>query len=704
MHLMIVNQTRMPKKYAYRYLFVLVLYVWSALSVMARPRYDAKILQRAFDYPKTIGAINDKDSLVSYTYTKYRVSIKKRNVALVAIPTMFYLFRDGKRDYFGEQYNHIVFYSRSKMKTRRVLNMSTVYNNHETLPVMMEFLQPNFYSTEMFRGYILSPLVEQNKRYYRFHSVPHSRTMTRFYTKPVLKNTQLVAGWMDIDNATGRMDRFHLEGEYDMIHFILDGTMGKEGRKSLLPKTCDISAKISVLGNKMMAYFSSVYDMDYVMPGNMVESHDRALMGIVRPMPLRKEEKEILAVYDSINDAEEEAAQKRYVADSIAGKANKKNWLKYVLWDVIGDNLMNRIHANWGSQNQGQLRIGPIFNPMYFSYSNRKGLVYMLDLRGNYSFTPNRDLSFRIKSMYSFKWRQMYFSVPLLFNFNKRRNGYVRMDFGNGYRINSSEVLERIREEHHKDTINWAQMNLDYFKDMNLRISVNYDVVADRVGLQGGFISHRRTAVYPQGFINMGRPYVYTSCAPYLQVQYRPQGDKGAFFTANYEHSFKGFCGSDQSYEKWEMDVQDILKMSTMRTLKLRAGLGFYTNQDKDAYFLDYNNFHENYIPNGWGDEWSGEFELLNSHWYNSSKYYVRGNATYESPLLFLSWIPVVGQVLEKERVYVSALAVENLKPYVEVGYGFTNRAFSVGVFTGWSAHHFEGVGARVSLELFNNW
>jgi hypothetical protein len=47
---------------------------------------------------------------------------------------------------------------------------------------------------------------------------------------------------------------------------------------------------------------------------------------------------------------------------------------------------------------------------------------------------------------------------------------------------------------------------------------------------------------------------------------------------------------------------------------------------------------------------------------------------------------------------------VENLKPYVEVGYGFTNRAFSVGFFTGWSSHHFEGVGARISLELFNNW
>ena len=95
---------------------------------------------------------------------------------------------------------------------------------------------------------------------------------------------------------------------------------------------------------------------------------------------------------------------------------------------------------------------------------------------------------------------------------------------------------------------------------------------------------------------------------------------------------------------------------------------------------------------------------MLNANWYNASDYYFRANATYESPLLFLSFCPIVGQIVEKERIYLSALAVRGLLPYVEAGYGFTNRAFSMGIFTGWSKYGFEGVGMKFGFELFNNY
>ena len=82
----------------------------------------------------------------------------------------------------------------------------------------------------------------------------------------------------------------------------------------------------------------------------------------------------------------------------------------------------------------------------------------------------------------------------------------------------------------------------------------------------------------------------------------------------------------------------------------------------------------------------------------------MRLNSTYEAPLLLLSWIPVVGQVVEKERIYISALSVRKYTPYFEAGYGFTNRLFSIGIFGGWSPRHFEGVGVKFGFELFNNW
>lgn len=66
----------------------------------------------------------------------------------------------------------------------------------------------------------------------------------------------------------------------------------------------------------------------------------------------------------------------------------------------------------------------------------------------------------------------------------------------------------------------------------------------------------------------------------------------------------------------------------------MRLGTGFYTNKDRDAYFLNYEKFRENNLPGGWNDDTNGEFELLRGDTYNMSEYYVRANLTYESPLL----------------------------------------------------------------------
>ena len=136
----------------------------------------------------------------------------------------------------------------------------------------------------------------------------------------------------------------------------------------------------------------------------------------------------------------------------------------------------------------------------------------------------------------------------------------------------------------------------------------------------------------------------------------------------------------------------------------MRVGAGFYTHKDDGAYFLDYTNFRDENIPGGWNDEWTGEFELLDRNWYNASEHYVRANLTYESPLLAMSWLPLVGRYIEMERIYVSALTVKHLHPYIECGYGFTTRLFSVALFLANKNGKFDGVGARLGFELFRQW
>jgi hypothetical protein len=110
-------------------------------------------------------------------------------------------------------------------------------------------------------------------------------------------------------------------------------------------------------------------------------------------------------------------------------------------------------------------------------------------------------------------------------------------------------------------------------------------------------------------------------------------------------------------------------------------GSGFYTHKDSN-HFVDYTNFRDNNLPEGWDDDWTGNFQLLSSRWYNESEYYVRTNLSYETPLLCASWLPFFGHYIEKERIYLSALRIEHTRPYFELGYGLTNRFFSIGLFS----------------------
>ena len=641
------------------------------------------------------------DTVTTNTYSKYSIHIDRRNLTLMTVPTMFYLVRDGRRDYFSESYSNVK-YSKDSRITRCNIHLSTVYHRHTTLPSSENYMTPRIYDESLFEDGILSPFNSENRRFYRYRTIDMGDGTSEIVFRNRIRNTQLVRrGSAIADNQTGAIRSFVLEGEYDMIHFTLRGNMGNDSIGLFVPTDCDARLKVSFLGNRILGHFVSYYRLTKTLPDSIDNRDDVAAMDSLRPIPLSADEARIVRDYDSIRRASSSETQ----SDKRVGDTPKKrNWAKYIFWDIIGDNMLNRINTQLGADRKGTLRIGPVFNPLYFGYSKNKGIVYKFDVRGNYNFTDNNDITLRLRMGYSFKQRQIYFNIPIRWEFDKRRNGYVRWEFGNGNRITNSRVLEAVKEYDRNDSIDWDHMRLDYFKDMNLRVGVNYDIIAQRLALQGGASLHRRSAVDRQGFAEAGRPRVYKSFAPYLQLQYRPFTDAVPLvLTANYERGIKALGGSI-GYERFEFDGQYVHDLPRLNMLQLRAGIGFYTSRGDNDYFLDYHNFHEEYIPGGWGDKWTGEFELLNSNWYNASDYYFRANATYEAPLLILSRIPWAGQVVEKERVYLSALAVNRMFPYVEMGYGFVNRVFSMGVFTGFSPQHFEGVGVKFGFELFSNY
>lgn len=656
-----------------------------------------EVLSRLYAYPTTLKRL-DGDTLSVNSYGKGTINIDRKNAMLYLVPALFYLAKDGDRQFFYEIYSKLRLTSGNLVDRSDQILLTTLYKRRRILDNLSSYQLPYIYKEAMVNGNILSPFVAANRTYYRLRMVDNDDGTSTLRFRGRQRNTQLVNGYALIDNATGRVVSFQMEGEYDMIHFFIDGKMGNEGIMSLYVCQAKLRAKISFMGNKISVTNEHVIGALASLPDSLRNNGSHELMDSIRALPLTVKEKAIIHDYDSVRMSKDSTA---------TATPSKRNLWKRVFWDAIGENLITKIRTNFGPNKQGSFRVGPLFNPLYFGYSSNKGITYKLDLRGRYNFSDNSNLAVRIRGGYRFQRHQLYYSIPITFTWDQKRNAYIKFEFRNGNRINNSKILDKLKEVRRNDSINWDNMNLQYFRDRNVNLVANYDF-SPHFSVNGGIVVHKRTAINSQAYEDLDQPKSYKTVAPNIELTYRPWGWKGRMaITADYERGVKGLLGGEINYERWEFDASWVKDLKAKRSLSLRTGAGFYTAKSGDnggVYFLDYANFQENNMPGGWNDDWSGEFELLNSNWYNSSSYYLRSNATYQSPFLLLSWVPVLGRIMESERIYFNTLTVSKLNPYVEVGYGFTNRVFSMGVFTGFSPHSFQGVGLKFGFELFNNW
>ncbi len=665
---------------------------WSCVAAAPR-RGNGKLtlLRRVWSYAASIDTIGAPE-VSTYAYRHFYMDVKKRNVLLLPVPTMYTVARGSERQFTGETFYHVVFSRPGSYNATPVAALSTLPHHRKAMTVMLNYLNPEIYNQTLLKDFVLSPLSKYNRGYYKYRVRIGFDGRTEVVFEPRTRNTQLVSGRAVVETRTGRVLEARMRGEYDMINFEIDMDMGESGLASLLPKRLEMKSEFKFLGNDIVCRFRAQYFLP-APPDSIGQTDDWETMDRLRPEPLQPDEQ---AVYQRYREREAGS-------DSAAARGGKHGAkLKTILWDYIGDNVVNRIKGNFGSENQGYYRINPILNPLYLGYTKRKGLTYKFDVRGSYRFSDNSDISLRLKLGYAFKQNQLYYTVPLTYMFDRKHNGYVETELGNGNRITNSQVLDRVKQER-GDSIDWDAMNLDYFRDFKWKANVHYDL-SPHWGVEAGLVAHRRTAIDKASFQAAGLRSTYRSAAPMLEVEWRPWGWRGPIVTADYERGVKGLLRSNTEYERWEFDGQYMHKMPSLQVLSLRAGAGFYTTRSHGTYFLDYTNFRENNIIGGWNDEWSGEFELLNSNWYNASSYYVRGNATYESPILLTAWIPFLGHFVEKERIYLSCLNVIHLHPYIEAGYGFSTRLFTMGLFTSFKNGNPDGIGCKFGFELFRQW
>lgn len=665
---------------------------------------DSLVLSRMFSYKRNF--TQNINGFSTNVYVKFLYQTPRRNVILWAIPHG-YSIADGEREFVSEQYSRVTFRSVNDYENKRQVFYTTIPHNRRTMPTLFEFLTPNLYNVTLYNDHVLSPFNRENRVYYRYQIYRLDNRFIRVNFRPrFVPNTQLVNGQALVEYRTGRIEQVEMNGEFDMIRFRTLTMQGRYGARALLPRFIQTDVQFKFLGNNVTSHFEALYDCPITLPDTLRVEGDRQMIDSVRPIALSVLEQSIYQEYDRKNardEAAEEAARKEKatkaaLADSLGLEPEKPkhNYWEEIGWDIIGSNLIRSIST---SNDKGELKLFPLLNPQYFSFSASKGFAYRMKMYARYRFSKEKFVAIEPQIGYNFKLREFYYRLPFEFTYCNRINGRIFAHLQKDNRIGNGTVLDEIRAEQ-GDLPELEQQDLDLFSDDHFAIS---NVISPRPWLtvETGFIYHYRKALNPDQMERFSKPSRYRSLAPLIGVKIRPW-KSAPIFSIYYERGLNTKI-SDLPYERWEGDISYKHHMAHLQQLNIRLGGGLYTKRSAD-YFMDFANFRNNNLPEGWDDDWSGNFQLLGSEMYNASNYYLRSNISYETPLLGISMIPFLGRYVERERAYLNSLSIAHTRLYSELGYGFTCRAFSVGLFASFFNLHYQSLGCKFEFELFRRW
>ncbi len=665
-------------------------------------------------------------------YIKGKLNIRKKNFMFRYLPKMFRM-QKGVREYLMESYSDLHFTAPDIYDQKVIAGYGTVFSGGFQA-TMLEYFHVNVYSATLLYDRLLSPLAKNGKKYYRYQIDTIMGGQDNLHYKirfiPKTKSDQLVGGYMIVSSDVWSVREIRFSGRSELLTFENLIKMGEVGDDNeFLPVRYEFEVRFNFVGNVVDGSYLASLDYSSIelkekskyrkekKKLNLTESYtlrcdtnslhlDSAYFASLRPIELMDDEKKLYEDY-------------AFRKDTTALKPPSK---RRVFWGEIGDFLLSDLNVDLSRI--GSVKCSPIINPLLLSYSGSNGFSWRQDFKYNRLFSGDKLLRIVPRIGYNFTRKEFYWSANADFDYWPQKRGAIHVNFGNGNRIYSSDVLDELKAMP-DSTFDFDQIHLDYFKDLYFNFRHSIEVV-NGLELSVGFSAHRRTAVEKSRFVvlNSSLPLAsdfldkfkdtYISFAPRVRVEWTPclyyymNGKRkinlrSAYptFSVDYERGIKGVFKSTGQYERIEFDLQHHVQLGLMRNIYYRFGFGAFTNQEQ-LYFVDFANLARSDLPIGWNDDIGGVFQLLDGRWYNSSRKYVRAHFTYEAPFLFLRHLMKYTRYVQNERLYVNTLFVPHLNPYLEIGYGIGTHIFDVGVFVSSENWKYTEVGCKFTFELFN--
>lgn len=702
-----------------------------------KPTVPDSVLQSIFQFSPFYSHIIDEYK--ADLYIKGRMKVHKRNHFIRYVPSM-YRFDRNITDYLMETYSEL-HYTAPDIYDRKVKAVSSTFRRDKgQITDVMEYLNMNVYSTSLMSNKLLSPLDRKSGRHYIYllDSIagPSDCREYKILIIPKFRGTQLVSGHMWVKDQAWTISELYIEGIYDVIHFKVRMKMGDEVDLEYLPVRLDMNLVFKFGGNHLEGDYTAWLKYNevkfYEGPNrrkstkrhrhDMTEFYsltcdtaklitDKEKFKELRPIPLS-------AMEDSLYRS---FAIRRDTIQNTPVKKKRNNRKEF--WGEFGDMMVRSYNINLS--NLGSVRCSPLINPVMLDYSHSRGFSYKQKFKYSRVVGDGRVLRITPQIGYNITHNEFYFKGDINWQYWPEKQASFEVSAGNNRRIYSSVVLDQLEALSSKESVNFDDLYLDYFKDVRMDVFHNIEVV-NGLYIKTGVSVHWRSLINKSklpsedSFFEENTMSVqdikssYNSFAPRIRIEWTPRmnyymngrrkmnvASKMPTFVFDYERGIKGVLGSTGAHERWEVDVQQMFKLGNIRTIGYRVGGGMFTKQE-DMYFVDYVNFVRSNIPEGWNDDIGGTFQLLDSRWYNSSREYFRANMSYESPFILLKPLNRWLGRIQQERLYGGILFMSSLKPYVEIGYGIGTHIFDVGFFVSSINGEYDTIGVKFTFELFN--
>lgn len=699
-----------------RFLFLFIFFS-PVFNTEAKEPYSKTdgILLKLFEYQDYYGKYFDEFD--ADIYIKGNYSVKKKNILSRYAPDFLYLGKTGK-NMFVESIIKVHFKQPDYFSHRIVAVNKANINMADIRKRVIQFLNNNTYNPKIIDGQILLPWTKGAAKYYRYECISQADTLSHIIYQikvtPKEQSSQLVSGVFSVVDKRWTIHSYDIKGRWEFSEFEISTEFGYNSSAFLLPSKTTVYFKTNILGNETESRYSVRFEYislkKYSGPEPKTVNYDLSnyFSTTFDSLPVVKDET-FWEENRKISLTPEEEAQVMDL-DSINTNETKNSMSNFR--EKFSDISKGIVTPRRFDYDDAQMSYSGLLNPFKLAYSKWNGLVYWQQFRFFKLYENGQGIQFNPNLGILFQRKQVYFNIPARWLFQPRKFGEINFNFGNRNQTYSSKFIKKIEEEGKSDSIQFEDLNLDYFRHFKMNLEGKYEITNGLI-FKGG-INYDWYIFIPKK--NGENPVIvlenYKAFAPVVGLMWTPGqyyrfngkrkeylGSRFPTFSMEYVWGVNNFLGSDCDYSKIELDIQQKIPAGLMHSFQYYIGIGQFLNT-RTVYFANFNYFQRRNFPESWKDPIGGVFHLLKDEWYDASDSYIQAHFMYEFPSTVLRLFRNVTKDIVKERLYFSQLYTPVRPFYTELGYGIGNFIGNAGVFVSLRHLKYESIGVKFAFEL----